>query len=266
MSEAVMETEKLVNMLFNGKVNDMLEDKDKLGDEADDTEWVLVKRRRKKGWNRAQHRNFRQFGDIYEPFYPLVDPGPAPVAVAGPPLPPPAPIPAPAAVAGPPLPPPAPIPAPAAAAGPPLPPQPPPPPQLVLPQADDDDEYTDVDSEDESDDDDATVILDYPGANSPLPHTGDSSDELDDFHSLPTTPAGAQTPVAGPSQGAGGVPFFRPLPLTPEQEATVARALGRKPKKPKPQAGPPKQHQLRSKGAVSPSGQLSTPVRKPRKK
>ena len=138
-------------------------------------------------------------------------------------------------------------------------PLPPPLPHVVIPQIvvhdddDDDDDYIDVDDDD--DDDDATIIWDYPGANSPLPHTGDSSDELDDFHSLPTTPAGAQTPVAGTSRGAHQLPFFRPLSLTPEQEATVAKALGRKSKAKKPAAsGPTKRHLLRSKGAVSPSG------------
>ena len=129
-------------------------------------------------------------------------------------------------------------------------------PQIVV-RDDSDDDYTDID-----DDDDATIILDYPGANSPLPHTGDSSDELDDFHSLPTTPAGAQTPVASTSRGAHQLPYFRPLPLTPDEEATVAKALGRKSKAKKPAAsGPTKRHQLRSKGAVSPSG-LSASFRK----
>ena len=229
-------------------VNTLGDDKQ---DEDDGTEWVLVKRKRKKGWNAAQRKNFKLFGDIYEPFHQVVDPGPPPAAVANPQVQIPLPAPQPVAVPIPQVP------------IPPAPPPPPPLPFMVIPQIvvhdDSDDDYTDVDDDD---DDDATIILDYPGANSPLPHTGDSSDELDDFHSLPTTPAGAQTPVAGTSRGAHQLPYFRPLPLTPEQEATVAKALGRKSKAKKPAAsGPTKRHQLRSKGAVSPSG-LSASFRK----
>ena len=218
-------------------------------DEGED-EWVLVRRKqRKKGWTPSQRKNFKRFGDVYEPYHSLVTIPQQPQAVAPAPNLPPVQIPVQVPVQAPaqapvqvPLPPPP-------------PPAPPQVPHIAIPQiadTDDDDDYTDVDS----DDDDATVILDYPGAGSPLPHTGDTSDELDEFESAPSTPGG-RTPVAGPSSQTGapsGAGYFRPLPLTPPDEAFVTKVLGKRTGKTKASIGTPKSHRLRSKGAVSPSG------------
>ena len=94
---------------------------------------------------------------------------------------------------------------------------------------------------------------DTAGANRRLLPTGESSDELDDFHSVPTTPVGAQNPVAGTSRGAQ-VPArgSQPLPLTPEQQQSDDKTLGEKKKRKGPDR-PPKQHDLRSRSAVSTS-------------
>jgi len=222
--------------------------------EGENNEWVLVKRKkkqRKQGWSAAKTKNFRRFGDIYEPYHsvvPSVGPQHPPAAVAIPPA---AAVLIPPAAAAADLPPPVPV------------ELPPPPPLIPVPDLpdDDDDSGSDLDySTDEASEDEVTVRWEYPGANSPLPHTGHSSDELDDFRSAQNTPGppspkkapGARTPVAGPSRGSAAQTgtLFRPLPLTPKEEKFLDKALGTKRKKATPP--PSRPHQLRSRGQAEP--------------
>ena len=217
--------------------------------EGENNEWVLVKRKkkqRKQGWSAAKTKNFRRFGDIYEPYHsvvPSVVPQHPPVEVAIPPA---AAVPVPPAAAAD-LPPPVPV------------ELLPPPPLIPVPDLPDDDSDLDY-STDEASEDEVTVRWEYPGANSPLPHTGHSSDELDDFHSAQNTPGpssptkarGDRTPVAGSSRGSTAQTgtLFRPLPLTPKEEKFLDKVLGTKKKKTTPP--PSRSHQLRSKGQAEP--------------
>jgi len=228
--------------------------------EREQDEWVLVMRKKKRkqhkgsNWSKTQQENFRLYGDIYRPYHAVFPPVAIPPAV--PPLPPPPHAPVPAAA-----------PPPVAA----------PLPVVIFPHllddGDDDDvddtlvdddsnEYETIDEDsDEADvddeDDDATVILGYPGANSPLPHTGYSSDELDQFDTVPNTPVRTRPPSPNPATPTPPLPSTssgaptHPLPLTPKQEKFLGKVLGPKAKRKAPVT--PKQHQLRSKGGVSES-------------
>ena len=214
----------------------------------ENNEWIVVRHKKKKrnqGWNAAKTKNFKRFGDIYEPFHsvPSVALPPPPAAVAVPP-----------AIAPP-------LPGPVAPAV--LPPPPPPPiPVPDLPDLPDDDDDSDLDySTDEVSEDELTARWEPSGVDSPLPYTGNTSDELDDFHSVPNTPGppsprGDRTPVAGTSRGPAqqSGTFFRPLPLTPDEEKFLNKVLGKEKKR---DAGPPpRSHQLRSKGAATDPGDL----------
>jgi len=225
-----------------------VEDKEGSADgELEDEGWVEVKRKKKKrqgGWSAAKLKNFKRFGDIYEPFHsiPSVAPQQQQVAVANPPV---------DQIPQPPQPPEA------------VQPPPPPPPVIPVPDLppdnDDDDDYADY-STDEASEDEVTVRWDYPGASSPLPHTGNSSDELDDFQSAQNTPGpsspvkarGERTPVVGTSSGSAdhAGTSFRPLPLTPKEQKFLDKVLGKQKKKASPVSSRP--HQLRSRGRAEP--------------
>ena len=126
-------------------------------------------------------------------------------------------------------------------------------PQIVIDNDDDDDEeiidYLDDrranDQPPHTDDDDEEIIdyLDDRRANDQPPHTDDDDEEIIDY----------QTPVAGTSGGARALaPDSLPPPLTPEQQQSMDKMLGVNQKRKAPEQTP-KQHDLRSRSAVSTS-------------